>query len=397
MADEKNLAAQPAKEGKGEFSAQPAEEEKEQEQEQQPEGKQGEFSAEEEEDKKKQKSPGYTPYDWGQSDNISDFMVDAFSGALSNWFIANLQWVGHYIDTSARWANRFMDGKAKNPQALSANNNKNNGNSNGGNQTKPNTQNKDQNKDKDKNNGGRQGSFTAEAATPDRNNNRGNESGANTGAGSRQGIDPVQQKRNEAKAKNTEKQYDKVKKNVSKRKYPKTPEGKNQEAFDKMTLDSLKKEVEYRKNVAKNPDFAQTPEGRKARAELVGDRKALAAMQKETGVDTKVTDGIIKNKSKAKKKNRGNKHTSANKKRSKISTKNFGEQAKSNTGVRKSAKQSLDKGVRSVAGQDANLKKLYNLKDMLNTAGRPNLPATREQTNTQTNVAIKKRQAGKSM
>ena len=387
MADEKNLADQPAKEGKGEFSAQPAEEEKEQEQEQQPEGKQGEFTAEEEEDKKKKKSPGYTPYDWGASDNISDFMVDAFSGALSNWFIANLQWVGHYIDTGTRWVNKAMDGKAKNPQALSAENN--NGKANGGNQPKPNTQNKDQNKGNDKNNAGRQGSFTAEAAASDRNNNRNGDE--------RQSVDPAQLKRNEAKAKNTEKQYDKVKKNVSKRKYPKTPEGKNQEAFDKMTLDSLKKEVEYRKNVAKNPDFAQTPEGRKARAELVGDRRALAAMQKETGVDTKVTDGIIKNKSKAKKKLRGNKHTNANKKRSKISTKNFGERAKSNDSAKKSARRSFDRATRATANQSSNLKTLMNLRQQMNSAYRQktNQPATREQTNTQVNAALNKRRNGR--
>ncbi|GEM_PF-3408120 len=378
MADEKNLADQPAKEGKGEFSAQPADEEKVQEQEQQPEGKQGEFSAEEEEDKKKKKSPGYTPYDWGASDNISDFMVDAFSGALSNWFIANLQWVGHYIDTGTRWANKIMDGKAQNPQALNANNN--NGNANGGNGGNSSGRN---------GNGGRQGSFTAEAAASDRNNNRNGDE--------RQSVDPAQQKRNEAKAKNTEKQYDKVKKNVSKRKYPKTPEGKNQEAFDKMTLDSLKKEVEYRKNVAKNPDFAQTPEGRKARAELVGDRRALAAMQKETGVDTKVTDGIIKNKSKAKKKLHGNKHTNANKKRSKISAKNFGERAKSNDSAKKSARRSFDRATRATANQSSNLKTLMNLRQQMNSAYRQktNLPATRDQTNTQVNAALNKRRNGR--
>ncbi len=375
MADEKNLADQPAKEGKGEFSAQPAEEEKEQEQEQQPDGKQGEFTAEEEEDKKKKKSPGYTPYDWGASDNISDFMVDAFSGALSNWFIANLQWVGHYIDTGTRWVNKAMDGKAKNPQALSAEKNKDNGNANGGNQPKPNTQNKDQDKNKDK--------------EKDKNNDK----------GGRQSVDPVQQKRNEAKAKNTEKQYDKVKKNISKRKYPKTPEGKNQEAFDKMTLETLKKEVEYRNNVAKNPDFAQTPEGRKARAELVGDRKALDAMQKETGADTKVTDGVIKNKSKAKKKKRANKRVKPNKKRSKISTKNFGEQAQSNDNAKKSAKRSFDRGTQATARESTNLKTLMNLRQQMNSAYRQktNQPATREQTNTQVNVALNKRQAGKSM
>lgn len=68
-----------------------------------------------------------------------------------------------------------------------------------------------------------------------------------------------------------------------------------------MTVDSLQREADFRKNVAANPDYAKSPEGRKARAELVGDRKALAAMQKETGVNNKIVDGNIKKKSKVKK------------------------------------------------------------------------------------------------
>ena len=64
----------------------------------------GHFGAEEEKDVKA-KRIDYTPLDWGQADNISDFIVDMMSGNLADWFVSNMKFAGQYVDIAVERAN----------------------------------------------------------------------------------------------------------------------------------------------------------------------------------------------------------------------------------------------------------------------------------------------------
>ena len=232
-AKEGNFAAQPAENNqeRGEFSASAREagEYTAEEQQQQPENV-GAFKAKEHEEEAPEKSPGYTPFDWGEETNVSDWLVNIFSGRLQDWFIANMQWAGHYVDKALNKVDKYIDRRDERKKLREEAPDKDKDGKDKGNKEKT-------GKDKDKYNSKK------------------------TSA----------QERNDHKAQKAQELADKAKKNMANRKYDNSALGKNQQAFDQMTVDSLQREADFRKNVAANPDYAKSPEGRKARAELVGD------------------------------------------------------------------------------------------------------------------------------
>lgn len=362
-AKEGNFAAQLAENNqeRGEFSASAREagEYTAEEQQQQPENV-GAFKAKEHEEEAPEKSPGYTPFDWGEETNVSDWLVNIFSGRLQDWFIANMQWAGHYVDKALNKVDKYIDRRDERKKLREEAPDKDKDGKDKGNKDKgP--------KDKD---GKDKGNKEKTGKDKDKNNSK------KTSA----------QERNDHKAQKAQELADKAKKNMANRKYDNSALGKNQQAFDQMTVDSLQREADFRKNVAANPDYAKSPEGRKARAELVGDRKALAAMQKETGVNNKIVDGNIKKKSKVKKAVQ----------RAKIGLKAAGKTVNDQKKkVVNKVKQAHRKNMQKIK-QKANIKGFSNLKTQLKNAYRQKVQTpTRQRGNTMANAARKKQNAGR--
>ncbi len=362
-AKEGNFAAQPAENNqeRGEFSASAREagEYTAEEQQQQPENV-GAFKAKEHEEEAPEKSPGYTPFDWGEETNVSDWLVNIFSGRLQDWFIANMQWAGHYVDKALNKVDKYIDRRDERKKLREEAPDKDKDGKDKGNKDKgP--------KDKD---GKDKGNKEKTGKDKDKNNSK------KTSA----------QERNDHKAQKAQELADKAKKNMANRKYDNSALGKNQQAFDQMTVDSLQREADFRKNVAANPDYAKSPEGRKARAELVGDRKALAAMQKETGVNNKIVDGNIKKKSKVKKAVQ----------RAKIGLRAAGKTVNDQKKkVVNKVKQAHRKNMQKIK-QKANIKGFSNLKTQLKNAYRQKVQTpTRQRGNTMANAARKKQNAGR--
>jgi len=179
---------------------------------------------------------------------------------------------------------------------------------------------------------------------------------------------------------------DKAKKNMANRKYDKSASGKNQQVYDQMLVDSLQRNADYHKKVSANPGYAKSKEGRKARAELVGDRKSLKAMRKETGVNNKIVDGNTEKKTKAKKAVQ----------RPKVNLKTAGAAAKDQKKkITKKVKQAQQKGAKK-GKQKANIKQLSNLKtQMKNMYRQKTKTPTRQRGNTMANAARKKQNAGR--
>lgn len=362
-AKEGNFAAQPAENNqeRGEFSASAREagEYTAEEQQQQPENV-GAFKAKEHEEEAPEKSPGYTPFNWGEETNVSDWLVNIFSGRLQDWFIANMEWAGHYVDKALNKVDKYIDRRDERKKLREEAPDKDKDGKDKGNKDKgP--------KDKD---GKDKGNKEKTGKDKDKNNSK------KTSA----------QERNDHKAQKAQELADKAKKNMANRKYDNSALGKNQQAFDQMTVDSLQREADFRKNVAANPDYAKSPEGRKARAELVGDRKALAAMQKETGVNNKIVDGNIKKKSKVKKAVQ----------RAKIGLKAAGKTVNDQKKkVVNKVKQAHRKNMQKIK-QKANIKGFSNLKTQLKNAYRQKVQTpTRQRGNTMANAARKKQNAGR--
>ncbi len=362
-AKEGNFAAQPAENNqeRGEFSASAREagEYTAEEQQQQPENV-GAFKAKEHEEEAPEKSPGYTPFNWGEETNVSDWLVNIFSGRLQDWFIANMEWAGHYVDKALNKVDKYIDRRDERKKLREEAPDKDKDGKDKGNKDKgP--------KDKD---GKDKGNKEKTGKDKDKNNSK------KTSA----------QERNDHKAQKAQELADKAKKNMANRKYDNSALGKNQQAFDQMTVDSLQREADFRKNVAANPDYAKSPEGRKARAELVGDRKALAAMQKETGVNNKIVDGNIKKKSKVKKAVQ----------RAKIGLRAAGKTVNDQKKkVVNKVKQAHRKNMQKIK-QKANIKGFSNLKTQLKNAYRQKVQTpTRQRGNTMANAARKKQNAGR--
>lgn len=362
-AKEGNFAAQPAENNqeRGEFSASAREagEYTAEEQQQQPENV-GAFKAKEHEEEAPEKSPEYTPFNWGEETNVSDWLVNIFSGRLQDWFIANMEWAGHYVDKALNKVDKYIDRRDERKKLREEAPDKDKDGKDKGNKDKgP--------KDKD---GKDKGNKEKTGKDKDKNNSK------KTSA----------QERNDHKAQKAQELADKAKKNMANRKYDNSALGKNQQAFDQMTVDSLQREADFRKNVAANPDYAKSPEGRKARAELVGDRKALAAMQKETGVNNKIVDGNIKKKSKVKKAVQ----------RAKIGLRAAGKTVNDQKKkVVNKVKQAHRKNMQKIK-QKANIKGFSNLKTQLKNAYRQKVQTpTRQRGNTMANAARKKQNAGR--
>ncbi len=204
----------------------------------------GNFKAKEHKEEEEEKPPHYKFIDLGNESNISDWLVGMLSGRLQDWFIGNLEFVGYYADKMLNKVDKAFDRRDEKKQL-------------GLEESK-----------KDKKKGKNKDKTTAK-------------------------------ERNETKAKNARETADKAKKNLANRTYDNTAKGKNQKAFDQMTVESLQREADYRQKVAADPSYAKSKEGKAARAELIGDRRALAAMQKETGVNNKIVEGSFKKKTKA--------------------------------------------------------------------------------------------------
>lgn len=278
-------------------------------------------------------------------------------GPLQDWLIGNLEFVSYYIgkglDKGVEFVNKKREkeklGKDKDPQDP-----------------------KKQDKDKDKNG---------------KDNKNKDEKGKDTKGKENSGPKKTSaQERNDHKAQKAQDLVNKAKKNMANRKYDNSTLGKNQKAYDQMTVESLQHEADYRQKVAANPGYAKSPEGRKARAELVGDRRALAAMQKETGVNNKIVDGDIKKKTKAQKAVQ----------RAKIGLKVAGAAAKDQKKkIANKVKQAQQKGMKKLK-QKANLKVFSNLKaQMKHIAQKKSRPQSRQQGNTMANTARKKQNAGR--
>ena len=403
-AKEGNFAAQPAENNqeRGEFSASAREagEYTAEEQQQQPENV-GAFKAKEHEEEAPEKSPGYTPFDWGNESNVSDWLVNIFSGRLQDWFVANMQWAGHYVDKALNKVDKYIDRrderkKLRDEASDKDKDGKDKGNKDKGPKDKDGKDEEAPDKDKDGKDKGNKDKGPKDKDGKDEEAPDKDKDGKDKGNKEKTGKDKDKdknnskktsaQERNDHKAQKAQELADKAKKNMANRKYDNSALGKNQQAFDKMTVDSLQHEADFRKNVAANPDYAKSPEGRKARAELVGDRKALAAMQKETGVNNKIVDGNIKKKSNVKKAVQ----------RAKIGLRAAGKTVNDQKKkVVNKVKQAHRKNMQKIK-QKVNIKGLSNLKTQLKNAYRQKVQTpTRQRGNTMANAARKKQNAGR--
>lgn len=368
-AKEGNFAAQPAENNqeRGEFSAsaQEAGQYTAEEQQQQPENV-GAFKAKEHEEEAPEKSPGYTPFAWGNEDNVSDWLVNIFSGRLQDWFVANMEWAGHYVDKALNKVDKYIDRRDERKKLSEENldKNKDGKDKDKGNKDK-------ESKDKDSKDKGGKDKGNKEKAGKNKDKNNSEKTSAQT--------------KNEQKAQKAQDMVDKAKKNMANRKYDKSALGRNQQAYDQMLVDSLQRNADYHKKVAANPGYAKSKEGRKARAELVSDRKALKAMRKETGVNNKIADGNTEKKTKAKAVQRP-----------KVNLKTAGAAAKDQKKkIANKVKQAQQKGAKK-GRQKANIKELSNLKSQMKNMFRQKTKTpTRQRGNTMANAARKKQNAGR--
>lgn len=335
-ANDGNAAAEPIENGQeiGEFKAEEKQENL------------GAFNGKEDEDKKPEKSPGYTPLDWGRESNVSDWLVGMFSGRLQNWFLANLKWAGYYVDKGLNKIDKRIDRRDERKKLKDAEKGKDGPGKSKGEKDKP---------EKSK----------GEKGKPEKTSAR---------------------DKNAYKAQKAKERADKAKKNMANRKYDNSDAGKNQKAFDQMTATSLEHEAAYRAKVAANPDYAASAEGRKAKAELIGDRKALAEMQRETGVDSKIVDGNIKKKPDLKKVA----------KRAKVGLKAAGAAIKDQKKkIAGKVKQAQQKGAKK-SRQKANIKSLNNLKSQMKKMFQQKANTqNRQQGNTMSDAARRKQNAGR--
>ena len=364
-AEQGNFTATPQKTGeytaekKGEYTAEKkGEYTAENQPEQEPQQEQvGSFHAKAHEKKDKEKGPSYNWLQISEEKDAAEWLIAMLKGPLQDWLIGNLEFVSYYIgkglDKGVEFVNKKREkeklGKDKDPQDP-----------------------KKQDKDKDKNG---------------KDNKNKDEKGKDTKGKENSGPKKTSaQERNDHKAQKAQDLVNKAKKNMANRKYDNSTLGKNQKAYDQMTVESLQHEADYRQKVAANPGYAKSPEGRKARAELVGDRRALAAMQKETGVNNKIVDGDIKKKTKAQKAVQ----------RAKIGLKVAGAAAKDQKKkIANKVKQAQQKGMKKL-NQKANLKVFSNLKaQMKHIAQKKSRPQSRQQGNTMANTARKKQNAGR--
>ena len=319
----------------------------------------GAFKAKEHEKKKKEKGPGYTTLDLGQENDAAEWVIGMLSGRLQNYFTANLKFVSYYVAAGLDKVADFLE-KSKESKKLGEEKDGKTGKD--GKDGKTGKDGKDGKTGKDGKDGktGKDGKDGKDKGNKDKGGKE---------------VKTSAQQRNDHKAQKAQETLNKAQKNMANRRYDNSALGKNQKAFDEMTIESLKHEAAYRKNVAANPGYANSPEGRAARAELVSDRKTLAAMQKETaGVNNKIVDGKINKKTKAQKAVQ----------RARIGLKVAGAAAKEQKGkIAKKVKQAQQKGMKKLK-QKTNIKNLTNLKSQLKNM-------MRQKTNTQS------RQQGKAI
>lgn len=104
--------------------------------------------------------------------------------------------------------------------------------------------------------------------------------------------------RNAKKGNNAESLADIASKNMAKRQYDNTPQGQNQRLYDQMTIDTLKKEAQYRDRCVKDSSYANSEAGKKEREMLIGDKKGLRDIKEQYGCDDNILDpNFIKNSS----------------------------------------------------------------------------------------------------
>lgn len=329
-AEQGNFTATPQK--TGEYTAENQQQDQEQEQQQE---KVGSFHAKAHKKKDKEKGPGYNWLQISEENDAAEWLIAMLKGPLQDWLIGNLEFVSYYVGKGLDKGVEFVN-KKREKEKLG--------------------------KDKD---------------------GKGKDDKGKKNSGSKK---TSAQDRNDHKAQKAQDLVNKAKKNMANRKYDNSTLGKNQKAYDQMTVESLQHEADYRQKVAANPGYAKSKEGRKARAELVGDRRALAAMQKETGVNNKIVDGDIKKKTKAQK----------GAQKARIGLKAAGLAARDQKKkITNKVKQAHQKGMKKLK-QKANLKVFSNLKaHMKNIAQKKSRPQSRQQGNTMANAARKKQNAGR--
>lgn len=96
--------------------------------------------------------------------------------------------------------------------------------------------------------------------------------------------------RNSHKAASAKTMADTAAQNMAQRKYDDTPQGKNQQLYDQMMVDNLKKSAAYKQRCVTDPSFSKSEAGMKMDKELASERSALNDIKKEYGCDDKILD-----------------------------------------------------------------------------------------------------------
>lgn len=220
------------KEGKeradGEFAAQ--EEKKEEKK-----GKQGHFGAQENKEEE-EKRPEYFPLPLNGS-NISELFCNWLTGDLADYFINNMDFAAYFIDKGLKRGVEFRDSikqKCARKRTQRAKNKR------------------------------------ANQQTPNKNQKK---------SGTKEQRD-AQKKATKLRAKEAD-----AKKDIAKRKYPNTPDGKNQQAFDQMKIGAMSREAAFYEKMAQNPSYKNSPQAQKEAQGIRDDKQALEAMKKQGAKD----------------------------------------------------------------------------------------------------------------
>ena len=310
----------------------------------------GAFKAKEKEEKKDDEKVSYTNLELGEETNVSDWVVGMLSGRLQDWFLANMKWVGYYVDKGLDAGEKWFDKREEGKEKLGKDKDKDNKGKDKGNKDKD-------NKDKGNKDKGNKDKGNKDKGNKDKDNKR----------------KPSQDKAAKAKA-----ALDLAKSNASKRKYEDSALGKNQRAYDQMLIGSLEREAAYYQKAAENKGYPRTKEGRKAKAEILSDRKALTAMRKETGVNNKIVDG---------RSNRDKTKTS----RPKVSLESVGLKAKDNRDkINNKTKQAQQKNKKK-EGQKNRVKALSKARDFMNNLFNKKTQSRQQQPNDRTAVIANKK------
>ncbi len=217
------------KEADGAFNAEEKPEEKK-------EGKQGHFGAQEKKEEK-EKRPKYSPLPLN-GNNISELFCNWLTGDLADYFIKNMDFAAYFVDKGLKRAVKIRD-SVKQKCAEKRTQRAKNKRANQPDQTKKNQKNKGTKEQRD----------------------------------AQKRVDKLRAKESAARE------------NAANRKYPNTPEGKNQRAFDQMKISAIGREAAFWEKMAKDPVYKNSPEAQKEAQGIRDDKKALDDMKKQGAKD----------------------------------------------------------------------------------------------------------------